>query len=661
MEFSKKNTSGTLWYLKKWFVYYHYVFMKDELFDNDYSEIIDIFNDFIKSLNPKLKNRAEEFFYEINIRKKDFIKFSQFNRVQNITFKNPSQKRLFMTQCKKYYFMYIMNSGGQSGYKKKIKELMYQNHNYEKTHKEIITIMREKNESPERIKLQLSDFPASIRNERQIFFYYGLFHGNNKTDLSGFYKMTNIGKSILKANFHELLIIWEHQKIKMVSQSPETKIDIGNHQALSDLEYNQFKISFHPYINLLNILSKTKKITLDQYQYVISRMNNKTSLNFITKMLGKKKYIKLAKEKIESFNRKRDLRTEDFSKEFKKFTLGISSLPLDKSHNYFSFLNSGGLKVLNIKKLNFLLKNYRILTKHLDEKYSQKYNTFQRCLGDYYINQIKNGPNNLYNKSDEILYEWHKYIINFSPSIILALVYIGISLQENMLLFNIDGSILKKHFENYKHISNNHGIRSAKQFKEIMINIQKKLADDILYLIDSEELDLYDVYTEDTIDNVDLEFLESQSQTSIRSIGRKRNNNLIKAMRSYYNKNFTYAKTKLIKCDCCGEETFLTIKKNAYLEFHHIIPFSTEYGPDHYLNLVGICPNCHRKFHYASKQIREDLHKALSEYNHLKKTLYNRTVEMYKEDIIEPINLDFLKKEKIISSFEYENFMNNNI
>ena len=31
MEFSKFNTSGSLWYLKKWFVFYHYVFLKAKL------------------------------------------------------------------------------------------------------------------------------------------------------------------------------------------------------------------------------------------------------------------------------------------------------------------------------------------------------------------------------------------------------------------------------------------------------------------------------------------------------------------------------------------------------------------------------------------------------------------------------------------------------
>jgi len=39
MEFSKFNTSGSLWYLKKWFVFYHYVFLKANIYDSDYAAI----------------------------------------------------------------------------------------------------------------------------------------------------------------------------------------------------------------------------------------------------------------------------------------------------------------------------------------------------------------------------------------------------------------------------------------------------------------------------------------------------------------------------------------------------------------------------------------------------------------------------------------------
>ena len=39
MEFNRVQTSGTLWYLKKWLVYYYYIFMKDNIYIKDYNEI----------------------------------------------------------------------------------------------------------------------------------------------------------------------------------------------------------------------------------------------------------------------------------------------------------------------------------------------------------------------------------------------------------------------------------------------------------------------------------------------------------------------------------------------------------------------------------------------------------------------------------------------
>ena len=47
MEFNKVNSSGTLWYLKKWITYYYYIFLKDNLYDRDHDDIIEIFNDYI--------------------------------------------------------------------------------------------------------------------------------------------------------------------------------------------------------------------------------------------------------------------------------------------------------------------------------------------------------------------------------------------------------------------------------------------------------------------------------------------------------------------------------------------------------------------------------------------------------------------------------------
>ena len=68
-----------------------------------------------------------------------------------------------------------------------------------------------------------------IRNERQIYFYYGLFHGKDERSLQGFYNLTPVGKSILKASFHELIIFMGTSEIQMIPQSPVS--DIKNLQS----------------------------------------------------------------------------------------------------------------------------------------------------------------------------------------------------------------------------------------------------------------------------------------------------------------------------------------------------------------------------------------------------------------------------------------------
>ena len=58
------------------------------------------------------------------------------------------------------------------------------------------------------------------------------------------------------------------------------------------------------------------------------------------------------------------------------------------------------------------------------------------------------------------------------------------------------------------------------------------------------------------------------------------------------------------KCELCGETGFLTVQEKTYLETHHVISLA-EGGPDVVWNVVGICPNCHRRCHHGSD--RNDL------------------------------------------------------
>ncbi|WP_419809296.1 HNH endonuclease [Sphingomonas sp.] len=50
---------------------------------------------------------------------------------------------------------------------------------------------------------------------------------------------------------------------------------------------------------------------------------------------------------------------------------------------------------------------------------------------------------------------------------------------------------------------------------------------------------------------------------------------------------------------CAGPAPFATASGRPYLEAHHIRRLS-DGGPDDPRHVAGICPNCHRRAHYAS-------------------------------------------------------------
>jgi predicted HNH restriction endonuclease len=663
MEFSKFNTSGSLWYLKKWFVFYHYVFLKANIYDSDYAAISQIFTDYIESLPQKDKKEAYSFFFQIEIRKNKFLKFNDFIQT-NLSFNDAQEEKRFIIAAKRFYFMYLMNLGGQSGYKLIIKNKLLELKSYETIVNEISKIILKDGHNNAKVIEQLSDFPAAIRNERQIYFYYGFFHGRESKDLSGFYNLTPIGKATLKANFAELLIIWEHQKIKMISQSPVA--DIQNLIKVTRPE--AFSILNNPYITLLKIIAEKKEITDDQYQFIISKINNNTDQNIIiNQVLGNTKNELKFKNKAISFKRERETKTEDFDKELKKFILGICEAPKDDNSNplsCISWLNNGEIKVLKEKQFVFIANNYTIFSDYLKEKYSTQYTSFENSLRISYINLSKNLPNIV---NDEVKYEWYKYIINFDANILINLIYTYIASVYKQFDYQIDNSKLKSEFENFKTLALLLGIKK-KDFAKILTDIQSELNEGKFYKFEINEDKYYQIIDAKKIQKdinlsnlIDISNKSTSENNLFVSSNRTRNENLINYLRSYYFTNFIDSKEKTIKCDCCSDFAFITYNDTPYIEFHHLIPFSTEFGPDHYLNLIGICPNCHRQMHFAKPQNRAELYNKTSVNNNMRLSLIHRINELFLVGLIEPIHLDFLKKEKIITAEQYEIYMNNQI
>lgn len=56
------------------------------------------------------------------------------------------------------------------------------------------------------------------------------------------------------------------------------------------------------------------------------------------------------------------------------------------------------------------------------------------------------------------------------------------------------------------------------------------------------------------------------------------------------------------RCEGCGEPAPFSTKSGPYLECHHVHRLA-DGGPDHPRNVVALCPNCHRRAHYAQDAV----------------------------------------------------------
>jgi hypothetical protein len=66
-------------------------------------------------------------------------------------------------------------------------------------------------------------------------------------------------------------------------------------------------------------------------------------------------------------------------------------------------------------------------------------------------------------------------------------------------------------------------------------------------------------------------------------------------------------------CEHCGQQGFMTISGEFYLESHHVIPLS-EGGPDLQSNVMALCPAHHREAHFGMERdiLRERLLEGLA-------------------------------------------------
>ena len=650
MEFRKINSSGTLWYLKKWIVFYEYLFLNKSFNQDSYKEIVEIFNNFIRSLPENNREEAVKFFFKVDIRKPEkFMSLLTFQS-DSISFEDNLQETL----VKKFYFSYLMDLGGQSGDNKFVKDQFFCGYSYKRS-LDNLELMLEKNnvkgkDKEKRINTVKTDFHAAIRNERKIFFYFGFFHGNDKFKLFGFHCLTAIGKTIIKANFHELLLVWEHQKIKMISQSTNTKIEGLSENSNSN--YLDFSINFHPYISLLEIVLGFGKITADGYKYVFSRFDNMTNTSFILKNYDL--ILNKSKLKVSNFDRKSDKGSEDFGKETKKYFLGISDMPKDKGSNYFSFLNKN-FEVNNKEKGRFILDNLKKIRAYLDNKHTSLYIDNEKQLKDQY--RSKTSKNFFYQKDIAIEYDWNKYIINLDKNIVYSLIYLSISLRLDSYHYSVKGYQIRDKFLDYQALLSvlNVGDQDSNMFTENILSTQDDFKNGIMFSFPDEEYEYEDpdeITSEVTLDRI-IKLAPKLNNN------RERNMSIIRELKTHYFQNFM--KNNELHCDCCSEPVFKKNEDKPYIEFHHLIPFSSDNGPDHYLNLYGLCSNCHKKMHLLNFNDKPALYKQLSENNNWNVKIQSRIFEMFEQSLLDPIHLEFLRKEGIINDQEFFSLMDSEI
>lgn len=64
------------------------------------------------------------------------------------------------------------------------------------------------------------------------------------------------------------------------------------------------------------------------------------------------------------------------------------------------------------------------------------------------------------------------------------------------------------------------------------------------------------------------------------------------------------------KCECCKNETFEKKNGEMYFEIHHLIHYK-DGGENSAKNCVLLCPNCHRKIHFAKEEIVKNMEENL--------------------------------------------------
>ena len=713
MELTRIESSGTLWYTKKFLVLYYYIFLTDDIFTREYiNKVICCFDNYISTLDDSVKDSAKKFFYpdnyNINFKSDKFKTFIDFTIN---SFESNEEKTKYYQLAKKYYFILLMGAGGQSGIKKCIKnaiedenfvfsidnlktfildaaikvtieqcnlcnevtdnsvpyviskeaiEYMERLSKTKKINKSIVKqTIKNYPKNDNKIIGIINDMPAFLRNERQVLYYYGYFHSKSSgaKDVE-FSSLTPVGEMSLFANSNEFLAIWEHQKLKMISQPITVEIKNVPEKINSD----NFSISFNPYLDILKTLLKRNELSLDDYKYIVSRKNGFKQIHLyeveeLDDTIEDEIFdsLNLIKDKVSSYGRTRDIEDEDSGKELKKYLLGIrNDLNMDKSTNPIGILSwkrRENVRVTNNEALKFMSSIYTSASRYKIMKYLD---LFKQCESDlkkrYKDNSIK------IDESTKI--HWDLYNINLDKFIILNVLLSFASVKEgyysiNEAISNIN--IISDYIaRNFESLIKYYGISRFSISKELGRVINCINDGDYSYYIESNTSneELISKYKEQSSDDL-LNLIEhaSYEKHSVYGEAKNRNSNLVRLMKSYYIINFINNNT--LKCEVCGNESFIARSGEPYVEFHHLIPFKEANGPDHYYNIFALCPECHRKLHFLPEKLKKDLYDSLNKNNYFQINIVDRLKKLKKDHILKSYHLEYLYADKAITEDEY--------
>lgn len=677
MELTKSQSSGTLWYTKKFIVLYYYIFLNGNINTlATVKEICDIFDGYINSLPEGLQENAKSYFYAsqkvADLRDKNFKLFGKFAGTKQ--FPSDAERIAYFESAKKYYFAFLMESGGQSGVNRWIKDHLYTtDFSYSKIDDLIIEWAEDNRNNPAASNQWLkrykrgeqdvaiagmrNDYMAFVRNERQILFYYGFFHskssGSNDREFSS---LTPIGELALHSNYYELIAIWEHQKIKMLSQPVNIEIRGLENSHISSTD--KFTVNLNPYLTILKSLKNSLGFSKEAYQYVISRLSEYPEDGVDVSA----QFVERAKKKVESFGRVADVNNEDFRKELFKYILGIrSDLSADSQLNPIGLCkwSDSSLSITNQAKLDRLIKIYTTLCKYKVEKYNE---LFRSCTDELKRQYKFNASALPYVLNSKVKIDWDMYNIHTDILILLSSSVLILEAKEGWVFtrdtLDVFVNGIKELCPNILHIL---GLTSKaalrKELRSIVEVFEKENYD--VYLEDNT--DEYHIsvasYLDESLADLEQKIKDNSAMTSVYIDGvRKRNMVLIGLIKSYNLQKYT-ADGQMLKCECCGNPTFLTYKDESYVEYHHLIPFSEYDGPDHSLNIVALCPMCHRKLHYLKQGDKRELYDSVALNSYTNLSIEDRLVELFAEQKLKSYQLEFLLADNAIDEHAYNRIL----